>query len=255
MSYHVSWVFQMPGDKQTQRSIGLYSDAGDNATVIKNASKLGILMQGMQGAQTKLRRIRVSPLGSTRRVKGVKFVAEANQDETVTVDTDIGKTCVELFLAHDEDAQVRLSFPGIPDVCVNKGSFKANDSFTRGLKAFTTEVTKAASSWWINVLDPADVWKPINQITNAGVITIPGHGLAENNVVRLSGVVDYRNSNGTYRIVDVQDDTFKLSNWGAVRAGDAFLEQGRIRRQNKVLLSVTKVFTGDACGRDTGKLS
>ena len=255
MAYRVSFVFSMTGDKVAQWTENFWNDNADPATALDSAKRLAPLLLGLKGSQTILKRIRLGTIDGTRRVAPFKYDDTRNAASGVAVDSDIPTTRVILNLYNLPSYRTHIWLGGIPDECVKAGKFKMTGDFSTAFKAFKTELLLAANKWSLNVLKAEDVWKTIGSITNAGVVTLDGHGYVTGDKVKVSGVAGIAGANREWLVTRNGANTFTLRGWGANHAGLETTEEGRVKRMDKGLVQITSCETGDATKHNVGRPS
>lgn len=253
--YHVSFGFSMNADYKGGWTENFWSRAGDKAMALKMSMKLKDVLIPVHGAQTSLDKLHISKADGTRALITKTFSDVDKSNGLSTEDSDIPNTKAQLKLASGEDYLTTQWIGGIPDSAVQKGKLVQDKDFLKAAKKLFAHLADDGNLWGMRVLDGNNEFGVIHNITNTGIVTIPGHGLANGDRVLISKVPDIADANGEWDIENVTADTFSLKNWGAAHAGPEAVQEGRAKKQNLIMVGITEAMFAKASSHKVGRPS
>lgn len=190
----------------------MWNGAGDLATVKGQAQTLMTKLLPLHGPDTYLDSLSIRNV-VTRRLAYHKIYIDKKGTAYGTGDrSDYPTTSILLkFTNNSTGAVVNQHIRGLPDsVCEAGGFYDPNPLYLPVMAAFLGYLESSSDPWQLKINNPANPHTNITGVSDAGVITAVGHGLADGDQVRVSGVTGRTWVNGLWKVVSSTTDTFML---------------------------------------------
>lgn len=177
-----------------------------------------LAVHGVEVANTSYRFTYVAPAGSPpvlRKGKPVSTGEANNPQATADMSTDYATNALLLQWKSGSDYRVTQWIKGIPDDCIaDGGKYKPSSAYAKRVKSLVNYLASGVG-WCMRVQNHAMEGKRITSLSNTGLVTVPSHGYAQGDRIRISGITSYRNVNHIWPItVDPGDpNTFQLNMW------------------------------------------
>ena len=211
MAFHVSYHFVQRVRRTGGWSENFWNNSGALPTAFDQAMALRPLLTSLHGAQTVMSGLTVREDGNARIQKDIIFDDGTLPDNEAS-NSDYPTTSLLLQNVDATGAyKSRQWIKGIPDSIVVKG-FYVVGAYDKSLKKFLDALKSGGAAWCMRVrLNAAAVPpKNVDGVSPLGVITITGHGYANNARVRMARVGGVPGINGDWKIYNVTADTFQL---------------------------------------------
>ena len=154
--------------------------------------------------------IRISQVGNFRSAQ----VINTNLTSTATgasSDADYPTTALLLFLASTQPYFSRQWLRGNPDNQVSSGGhFTPTAGYVTLINAITNILVTASNGWVLRNLNQGSAKQLITAVTLAGVVTVPAHGFATGNTIRISRTGGIPGLNALWKITVIDSNTFQL---------------------------------------------
>lgn len=199
----------------------------DVRNAVTNLRPLLLAVHGRTVVNTSYRYTYTPPAGSPPIFRqGLSIsTGEANNPQVTTgSDTDYPTTALLLVQRSSPRYQIAQWIKGIPDDQVGGGGFyQPTTTYKRKVDALLGYLCSSAG-WGLRVQNKTIEPKRITSISNTGVVTVPSHGYAQGDRVRIKGVTSYKPVNKIWNIsVDPGDpNTFQLNFWTTPPSGTVF---------------------------------
>ncbi len=231
-----------------------WSSLTDISQCLINAKALGNSLSRIHGNTTAWTRTRISDALNPRNVTldtGPSFVSGVGDATRVS---DYAAVAGLLVSTGFGNYPVRQWLKGLWDAATNTGGYwNPPSNMTGYLSAFYSILTNPSAAWALRVLDRSQLQKPIQQITNAGVVTCMTHGYSNNNSVRISLAKGLTYANGLWKIVVVDANTFSLIGFVANSAYPVYTGSGVCRLQSYIFTPIISTSIVRATKHNVGR--
>ncbi len=259
MAFKVSFAFSQQMALLGGWTENFWSSLTDLGQCTTNAADLGNALARIHGNTTAWTRTRISDALNPRNVMLVTGPAYTTGVGDPTRVSDYAAVAGLLVSQGFGNYPVRQWLKGLWDSATNTGGFwNPPSNMTGYLNAFYGLLTNSKSAWCLRVLDRTQLQKPIQGISNAGVVTCMTHGYSNNNLVRISRAKGLAYANGLWKIVVIDANTFSLVGFIANTALPPYTGGGVVRLQSYIFTPIisTQIVraTKHNVGRPLGQL-
>lgn len=233
MPWKTSFRYNQPvGDRTAGWSENFWSSLPDIAAVRAAAVALGNALWQLHGDGVNLPSVRISNALSFRDVSVIPLnLFSAIPATPTSSDADYPTNALLLKLTGQGSYLTRQWIKGIWDGVVTRGGiYTPTATYTTRVNSLINTLTNAANGWTLRVSDRSIPFKPVKDITQAGIVSVTGHGYADNSRVRISRVKGLTQANRIWRITRIDADTFSLQGWVAPDVTTPYLGNGLARQ-------------------------
>jgi hypothetical protein len=254
MPFRVTYFNQVQQTLLGGWSENFWHGSPDLAVVISRAEALKPIIDQLHGQEVVLQSVRISDAANFRDVTILPGAAVSTATVTGANTTDYVTTSALLKVKSVDNYVTRQWIRGVRDSAVGfDGAWKPGGTYLTDWKKFLAEIAAASNGWSLRVLDRAVPKKIIQAITGAGVVTVPGHGYADNAIVRISRVKGDVRANKVWRIQRIDADTFSLIGWVALAVPIPYQGSGTVRLQTFIYKAITEAVVVRATSHKTGR--
>jgi hypothetical protein len=256
--YRLSMFFDFSGYRSGGWSENFWnSGAFPTAGTPTNVATLIAARQAMTSNQCNVTRYRISDVRTFRNVINGQ-TGYGPVTPTPSLAGDPPQTKLFLVFRGAGNYKTGQWIGGIPDAQIqNGGVYTPNGVWPTALANFTNLLL--SSGWSIANQDRTVVPKPIDGLTNAGIVTADAHGFTTGDYVRIKNVRGFTEANRIWRVVVLSPSTFQLVGWVAYATAPTFYGPKAVAvLQKLVLTQISSVDAGRGSnkrvGRPTGQL-
>jgi hypothetical protein len=208
--FRVSFFFTQQGDRLGGWSENYWSNLSSVAGVQAAAMTLQQALWQTKGNGVNAPYIRISQVGAFRSA----FIVNTNLTSVPlgnAADADISTTALLLLLTGPVPYTARQWLRGIYDNAVTlAGHYNPSAGYATVINNLFTTLSQASNGWVLRNLNQANLKQLITAVTLPGVVTVPGHGFATGQVIRISRTGGITGLNGTWHITVIDANTFQL---------------------------------------------
>lgn len=259
MPFRVSFFFTLQQSKLGGWSENFWNSGSDKSVVAATAKTFGRMLLNLKGNGTIWTVTRCSDVNNFRNVDiDDNPVFNAPPDSIDSGDwSDLVSVSGLLRMTTNTGNPTSQWMKSLCDGDIRGGArwLPRGASLTRA-NAIFNHLTTAGNAWALRVLDPANQRKPIQNATNAGVITSTGHGLVSNDITRISRVQGNGNWNGLWTVARIDDNSFSLVSY-VPPAGVTvvYIGKGSSRKQVHIYPAIQTAKIVRVTKRNTGRPS
>lgn len=256
MPFRVSYRYGMPvGDRTAGWSENFWSSLGDINAARTAAQAMSATIWQLHGNGVNLPSARVSNATTFRDVSILQLgLFSVIGPSSGADDADYPTNALLLKLTGQGGYVTRQWLKGIPDRVVSQGGqYKPTPTYVTNFNALATVLTNAANGWTMRVSDRTVPFKPVKDISQAGIVTVTGHGYADNSRVRISRVQGLTQANRIWRITRLDADTFSLQGWVAPSVAIPYLGNGVARQVSPIYVAIQAAVIERATKHNVGR--
>lgn len=259
MPFRVSYGFQMQAEKLGGWTENFWSALPDLPSVETALNQLKPKLVNAHGNAVIMNEIRISNADTFRDVK-VLLVNASIVGTPVATEADYPTNALLLKLTGQGNYVTRQWIKGIWDSIIrDNGRYVPTANYIAVMNQIFAELLNSSRGWVMRVTDRGVPFKPVKDITQAGVVTVTNHGYADNAKVRISRVKGLTQANDLWRITRLDADTFQLQGWVAPVPASPYLGRGLARLTQFIYVPIQQAVivraTEHAVGRPLGLLS
>lgn len=254
MAYHVSFFFQVKQDRTAGWSENFWNDLVDASVVAARATELRTLLVLVHGNQSVCEEVRISATDAFRAVEPLKFNQTPEAPTNGSGDTDFVTTAASLVLTGPSKYKTRQWIKGIEDGDIRSGGKwdPTANSTTRWNKLFAA-LMAGSNGWKARVQDRTVAKKLITAVTQAGVMTVPGHGYITGDHVRVSRAKGTFDINHIWQVLVVDANTIQLIGFAAPTIPAVYLGGGTTQLQSKIYVTIQRAKVDRATKKNVGR--
>lgn len=260
MPYRVSFRFQQQSAKMGGWTENFWSNLGSIPAVDAEVQLLQPALDSLHGNTSFMTGVRISNALNFRDVLTRDIPIPPGPFIAAGSESDYPTSALLYALMGTGQYKTVQWLRGIWDPIVrNGGYYQPTASFLTNLGLFRGRMLNAANGWCIRVADRTIPFRPIKDISQAGVVQVTGHGYADNSKVRISRCKGLTQANQIWRITRIDADSFSLQGWVQPNPAQPYLGNGVARQQVLIFVPVTGLSvvraTEHKVGRPLGQLS
>lgn len=253
MAFRVSFFWKQQADLLGGWSESFWNLGTDVGPVETAATNLRTRLNAVHGQQTLCTEIRISDVSQFRDVSILRFTTTPSPPGSVN-DSDYPGVGVQLKLKAAGNYIVRQTVRGTEDGDIRDGGrWKPRPATVIRFNALFAELTSAGNGWALRVQNRLIPKKVVSAITNAGVITVAGHGYATNDFVRITRAKGTYDVNHVWQIVVLDSNSFSLIGWVAPTDPAVYKGNGKAILQSKTFIQISNVTYVRAAARKPGR--
>jgi hypothetical protein len=218
-AYKLSLFYVHNAERDAGWSENWYTSVSDLTTIEGNpnewqsglAGKLALASMRLHGRTAFVKYVRIAELAAPRRTRVVNTRLQYNPQvpgtETWETDQTTSGLNLRVFAGNGVNSDHQLR--GIPDGMIGQnGRFRPTDDYFGRLGEF--HLFRAQNNIVVRFKDESQQKKPIEAITQTGIVTITNHGYNTNDLVRVGLLRGLEVFNGVWRINRIDANQFQL---------------------------------------------
>lgn len=254
MPFRVSFFMQQKADLTAGWSENFWSNKIDLADVITTATALRNALMQIHGNQTFCETVRISDASNFRDVQILRFPNLSTPPTGGVQDSDFYNVGALMRLKGGNNYIVRQIIRSTDDADINSGGrWNPRPATVTRLNALKAILTSASNAWVLRVQDRTVAKLVVGAITNAGVVTVAGHGYATNDSVRISRARGTFNVNQIWQINVIDANNFSLVGWVAPNPAGVYTGHGTSQQQKKIFVQISDVTWPRAASHKSGR--
>ena len=228
MPFKLSFQYQQQTVKLGGWTENFWCGLSDLTAATAKAGQLRTLLDPLHGNTTFLTGCRISDAATFRDVTLLSWPLNTQNPGTSPGSvSDYPTNALLLRLTGLPNYRTQQWLKGIWDgVIASGGYYQPTATYQGYMQAFLAFLTAGSNSMVLRVLDKSQAFKPIKDITQAGVVNCTGHGYSDNAMVRISRCRGLTQANNVWRITRIDADTFSLQGWVAPSPATPYLGNG-----------------------------
>lgn len=237
--FRVSFFWTQQADRLGGWSENFWSNLTSFTAVVTAAQALQVALFNTKGNGVNGPYIRISQVGNFRSAQVVNTNLVQPPLGTVN-DADYPTTALLLLLTGPQPYFSRQWLRGNPDNTVtNAGHYNPTANLVTLLNKVISLLTNAANGWVLRNLNQANAKQLITAVTLPGVVTVPAHGFATGNTIRISRTGGIPGLNKIWRITVIDANTFQLVGVPAGGFTGAYTKPGTAQLQGFLFQQIT----------------
>jgi hypothetical protein len=256
MPFRCSFFFS----QQNAQNAGWSESFWSRLSTLDEVSNAAIAMQPMilapKGDPVQCPYVRISTVGVARQVYILNFSPRTITNPATSANAaDFQNTGLLLKMTGLPNYINRQWDRGNPDYVVSAaGQYTPTGAFLALLNAFFAQLTSSGQGWSLRKLDAAQLKISINNISGTGLVTSPGHGLAGNDMVRISGVKLVTGWNTIWRVATAIDaNNYQLVAQGAFPSGTPNFTKAKSQKQAETYVQISNCSVQRVTSHRTGR--
>jgi hypothetical protein len=241
MPFKVAYFCQWTGERSGGWSENYWNNNTDLASVITAANGLRFPLDNCHGRQTGIPFIRISDATSFREVTILTFPLGITPPGSTPndADSDFPTTALLLKFNGPNGYVVRQWLKGTWDGITSRGGiYSPTPTFVGNINGLVSTLTTGSNQWVLRCLDKTVPALPIADISQAGVVTVPGHPYATNDRIRISRARGLTQANKIWRVTKIDANTFSLIGWIVPTVVTPYLGNGTARKQTYTFVPI-----------------
>jgi hypothetical protein len=254
MAFRVSIFFSQQSDLLSGWSENFWNNATDLAVCRAAGNALALALNGFHGNQSILTAMRISDPTKFRLVDITRYALSPQPPSRGDFSSDFVNTAALLKLVGDGNYVTTQWLRGIPDGDIAFGGRWS--PVATSLNAFNVVkgLLLAGSNQWRLRRQNRDTPKQVVQaISQAGVVTVAGHGYATNDKVRISRCKGTFQVNKIWQIVVLDPNTFSLIGFVQPTIPAVYLGNGTAQKQVATFVAINEVSIPRASSHRSGR--
>jgi len=212
--YKISYMFTQQADRIGGWTENLWLEGASDTYASFQAALMLPYISALHGTATYSTGYRYQQQGGGRASTLVTNPFGAPGSLTDPNVSDYPTTAVALRMMTGDGRRLTQWIKGVPDSVITKGGHYTPDStYTGKMNAFIGQLLQPNSPWRLRVLDNTKTYRPVTNITQAGVVSCPGYPFDNTTQIRIKGVKGLSVANGIWRLSIIDLDTFQLLQW------------------------------------------
>jgi hypothetical protein len=213
MPFRVSYIWKLLQDRTAGWSENFWNLAADLQTALQETKDLYPFLKALHGVQSVCTKARTARVDGPRESLPTRFT-DAPQPPADTFDSDYVTNALLLENTGAPEGITRQWVGGIPDTQISKGGFMVlTKDYIPLANAFYAQLASKDNHWGLRIIDQfAGVFQHIEAVTDAGILTMPGHGIGQGDIVELQikGVKSPTPLNGNRKVKGIDANTLAL---------------------------------------------
>lgn len=253
MAFHVSFFFEQRGDLSSGYTENFWNLLTSDTALEAAAVKLRGALLTAKGWGISCPKIRISDASNFRELQILRY-PQGSGAKGLPEDADFVNTGVQLILTALPKYKTIQWFRSIPDNSVARaGRYQPSAQFLTDIGKLFGLLTNGANGWCLRKQNRANEKKDIVSISQAGVVTSPGHGFVNFDQVRVSRCKGTFVVNKIWKVTRLDTDTFQLVGFQTPTPAAIYLGGGKATAQTPVFVAINKAVTGRATSHKTGR--
>jgi hypothetical protein len=254
MPFRVSYFFVQAIGRTGGWSENYWNSNTDIEPCVRAGVKLATALRQCHGLQSNLRYMRISDAATFRDVTLVEYVGEGAQQTNGNTDSDYPTNAAGLKLVGSGNYVTRQWIKGVEDTAINDGGlWLPSGRTTRNFNAFFAILQTTSEQWVLKRLNRATPKLVVENVTNAGVVSITGHGYANNAKIRISRCRGTFFINQLWTIKRIDADSFSLIGYVPQTNNPVYRGGGTSQLQTPTYVPITNASIERATKHNVGR--
>jgi len=237
--FRVSYFFQQRAALTGGWSENFWSNETQLEVAKTRAAELAPLLSELHGHTSFITNYRVSTVAGFRQVFIKRTDATENIHTGASAVSDYPTNALLLKLSAAPDYKISMWVKGIWDLVVTEGGFfNPTATYIKHRDKFFAVLTNAAKGWAMRVQDHNQLFKVVQAITQAGIVTVNAHGYDPNDLVRITRARGLTQANGLWRVTVVDGNNFSLQGWDPPSPATPYRGFGFVRKRVLIYPSI-----------------
>jgi len=254
MPFRVSIFFTQQQDLLGGWSENFWNSKTDLAAARTAGNALALALNGFHGNQTQLIAMRISDPASFRAVDITRYALAVQPPSRGDFGSDFVTTAGLLVLGANPNYITRQWLRGIPDGDIAFGGrWSPLPTSVTAFGGVRTLLTNTSNGWVLKKQNRDTLKKVIQAVTQAGVVTCTGHGLASNDRTRISRAKGTFIINRVWQVTVIDPNTFQLIGFVQPAVPAVYLGNGTSQAQIPIYPAIGSADISRATSHRTGR--